>query len=119
MDELIAKVQRVATELDEVRDALRHEEGAGAPIDLELLNSFKASVDHMRHVLWAYIEAMTTSGDVDRTLQQYRIQRATEMLRQLREQGPLEATTPQASNFLREVQAIADGALERHGRGRG
>ena len=116
MNSLIQKVQQVAKDLDEVRDQL-HGKGKGAaatPVDIELLNSFKTSVDHMRHVLWAYIEAMTTTGDVDRTLQQYRLQRATEMLRQLREHGPLHPETPQASSFLREIQAIADGALDRH-----
>jgi len=119
VDRLISKVQRVAAELDEIRDALPQQEQPDAPLDLELLNAFKTSVDQMRHVLWAYIEAMTTSGDVDHTLRQYRMQRATEMLRQLREHGPVEATTPQASNFLREVQAIAEGALRRHGKDRG
>jgi len=118
VDSLIPKVQRVAAELDEIRDALHRQESTGAPLELELLNGFKASVDHMRHVLWAYIEALSTSAGVDRTLQQYRIQRATEMLRQLRAQGPVEPTTPHASSFLREVQAIADGALQRHAKDR-
>ena len=117
MRALIEKVQKVAKDLDEVRDQLHGKgkpAGPASPVDIELLNSFKASVDHMRHVLWAYIEAMTTTGDVDRTLQQYRLQRATEMLRQLREHGPLHPETPQTSSFLREIQAIADGALDRH-----
>jgi len=114
--ELIQNVQRVAQELDEIQQGLQHAEAAtpSIPLDLELLNNFKASVDHMRHVLWAYIEAMSSNGDVDRTLQQYRMQRATEMLRQLREAGPLSAENPHASSFLREIQAIADGALQRH-----
>ncbi len=119
VEALIHKVQRVVAELDEIRDALGAQERPAEPMDLELLSGFKASVDHMRHVLWAYIEALSTTGDVDRTLHQYRIQRATEMLRQLRAQGPFEVITAQDGNFLREVQAIAEDALERHGRGRG
>ncbi|MBZ5648140.1 MAG: hypothetical protein LAN37_13065 [Acidobacteriia bacterium] len=117
VDTLIPKVQRVAKELDEIRDELHHKggpSGTALPVDIELLNSFKTSVDHMRHVLWAYIEAMSKSDDVDRTLQQYRLQRATEMLRQLREHGPLHPENPQANSFLREIQAIADGALDRY-----
>ncbi len=119
MQALIKKVQQVAKDLDEVRDQLHSKGRPVAPMDIELLNSFKASVDHMRHVLWAYIEAMSTKGDVDRTLQQYRLQRATEMLRQLREHGPLHPETPQTSSFLREIQAIADGALDRHVQSKG
>ena len=117
MDTLIEKVQTVAKELDEIRDEL-YGPGSGKPepLDIELLNSFKASVDHMRHVLWAYIEAMTKRGSIDQTIQHYRLQRATEMLRQLREHGPVEPTNPQARNFLREVEAIADSALERYSR---
>ncbi len=116
MDELIHKVEHVARDLDQIRDELgrQHAAAPGAALDLDLLNNFKASVDHMRHVLWAYIEALTKTGDVDQTLQQYRMQRATEMLRQLREHGPLERESPQASNFLLEIQAIADSALMRH-----
>ncbi len=116
MDGLIDKVQKVAKELDEIRDEL-YGPGEGkppAPLDFKLLDSFKASVDHMRHVLWAYIEAMTKRRNIDQTIQQYRLQRATEMLRQLREHGPLEADSPQAHNFLREVEAIADSTLERY-----
>jgi len=119
---LIEKVQQVAKDLDEVRDQLHGKGGTAGPAtpaDIELLNSFKASVDHMRHVLWAYLEAMSTTGDVDRTLHHYRLQRATEMLRQLREHGPLHPETPQATSFLREIQAIADGALDRHAQSKG
>ncbi len=117
MDTLIEKVQTVAKELDQIRDEL-YGPGPGKPepLDLELLNSFKASVDHMRHVLWAYIEAMTKQDRIDKTIQQYRLQRATEMLRQLREGGLFEPTNPQARNFLREVEAIADSTLERSSR---
>ena len=118
MDSLIDKVQAVAKELDAIRDRLQ-QHAAGSleqELDATLLNSFKTSVDHMRHVLWAYIEAMTKSTGVDQTIQQYRLQRATEMLRQLREHGPVEPNSPQAHNFLREVEAIADSTLQRYTR---
>jgi hypothetical protein len=116
MDDLIPKVERVARELDEIRDQLHQPGSSGrTPLDLELLAQFKSSVDHMRHVLWAYIEAMSQPvGDKDETLHQYRMKRATEMLRLLREHGPLGTGSPQESSFLREVQAIADGALKRY-----
>ena len=115
MDSLIEKVQTVAKELDQIRDEL-YGQGTGKPepLDLQLLNSFKTSVDHMRHLLWAYIEAMTNRASIDTTIQQYRLQRATEMLRQLRQHGPVEPTDTQSRNFLHEVEAIADSALERY-----
>ena len=121
MDDLIPKVERVARELDEIRDQLHQPDTVGrTPLDLELLNQFKGSVDHMRHVLWDYIEAMSVPGgsDKDETLHQYRMKRATEMLRMLREHGPFGSGSAQESSFLKEVQAIADSTLKRYAKAR-
>lgn len=126
MDELAERVHRVTKDLEHLRQELDRAATAGpeqrqqlervkGQLSLVLLNDFKASVDHMRHVLWAYIETLTREqGDqIERALQAVRMQRTTDMLRALQSSAP-DWEQPEARSFLEQIQAIANTAVERH-----
>ena len=87
-------------------------------LEVGLMNDFKSAVDHTRHALWNYVEVTTGSvgTDVERALQTYRMQRVTDMLRVLRQQGepPDVAETPEGRSFLEEIQAVAATTVDRH-----
>ena len=82
----------------------------------DLLHEFKGAVDHMRHLLWSYIESAQKDEDVQRTLERVRMRRVTEMLKVL-EPDVDERTmdsTPETDSFFDAVQKIANKALDRH-----
>ena len=79
----------------------------------DLVHEFKAAVDHMRHFLWSYIEAVAEGkgNDMNTALVMYRMRRVTEMLRVLEEPFKnLGSGLPQrveTRNFIDEVTRIA------------
>lgn len=83
----------------------------------DLVHEFKASVDHMRHFLWSYIEAVSEGkgNDMKTALQMYRMRRVTEMLRVLEEPfrtvGENLPPRPELNSFIEEVTLIASLAL--------
>jgi len=86
-------------------------------LEENLLNDFKAAVDHMRHLLWSYVEAETRKrgGDLRATMQQLRIQRVTEMLRVLApsvEEAKVNHQS-EARSFFEVIQQIADSTMDR------
>src|SRR5437899_333946 len=94
MSELTTRIRRVTEDLQAIQEQLssaaRHDASSEEResvmeemLNLELINEFKTSVDHMRHLLWSYIEASSSQGrlTVSHTLQNVRMQRVTEMLR--------------------------------------
>lgn len=87
-------------------------------VTMELLADLRSAVDHLRTFLWAYVEAATkkSGGSVDATLQAARVQRATEMLRMLRQQftDPHSVPMPEARSLFAEISALAHTAFERH-----
>ncbi|MGH9650816.1 MAG: hypothetical protein ACRD3A_07720 [Terriglobales bacterium] len=87
-------------------------------VTLDLLADFRSAIDHLRTFLWAYVEAATrkSGGSVDSTLQEVRIQRATEMLRMLREQlsAPNSTPVPEVRSLFEEISALAHTAYDRH-----
>lgn len=87
-------------------------------VTLELLADFRSAVDHMRTFLWAYVEAAArrSGASLDATLQTARAQRATEMLRQLRQQlaAPDSVLAPATRSLFTEISAIAHTAYDRH-----
>jgi hypothetical protein len=128
MPELSLRIRRVTDDLQVIQSELSHAAEHGASPeerervmreidDLKMLNDLKAAVDHMRHLLWSYIEASSKKGaDVERTLQAVRMQRVTEMLKILAptvdEEQPMQA--PEAQSFLDMVQLIAHKTVDRH-----
>src|SRR5947208_3172540 len=106
MSELIIRIQRITQDLHAVQEQLTSAARPDAPasvrnevmqemLNLELITEFKTAVDHMRHLLWSYIEASASKGRVSDTLQTVRMQRVTEMLRILQ---PTVDTTQDASS---------------------
>src|SRR3954470_9581540 len=94
MSELTSRIRRITEDLQAVQQQLSSAARPDAPsferdavmqemINVELINEFKTSVDHMRHLLWSYIEASSSKGSltVSDTLQTVRMQRVTEMLK--------------------------------------
>lgn len=82
----------------------------------DMLHEFKSAVDHMRHLLWSYIESAQRDEKIERTLERVRMKRVTEMLKILEpnvDERRIEAT-PETDSFFDAVQKIASKALDRH-----
>jgi len=90
----------------------------GQPVSMEVLSEFKSSLDHSRDSVWALLDvAAGYSGHtIEETLQNHRMQRASELLHVLRHEVEF-PTRPQSAAsrlFLEEVQVVADLVLRRH-----
>lgn len=127
MNDLTTRIRRVTEDLhaiqqelsvaakspttDRERDRIMH-----ALATSDLLHEFKSSVDHMRHLLWSYIESAQKNEDVQRTLERVRMKRVTEMLRILEPdmQEKRMNDLPEVDSFFDAVQKIAAKALDRH-----
>lgn|SRR5581483_522378 len=55
------------------------------PVNVEALSHFKAALDHARHSVWALLEVLAgySGNTVTEVLQNYRVQRASELLHTL------------------------------------
>ena len=87
-------------------------------VDANMANELKVAVDHMRHLLWSYLEATEAEGEnVAERLQNVRMRRVTEMLRTLQpvvgEKSVKES--PESESFFQLIHQIANTTLERHG----
>ena len=132
MSELTDRILRVTEDLQVIQETLSAAAAPGAPpevrerimedlLDKNMITELKAAVDHMRHLLWSYIEASSNKNPhmVTRTLQAVRMQRVTEMLKIL-QPGVAEAresAMPEAQSFFDAIQRIAASAVEKHGTG--
>ncbi|HYX67540.1 MAG TPA: hypothetical protein VE825_00285 [Terriglobales bacterium] len=129
VDDITRRIQRVTDDLraiqEELGGAAAAEAAQGEParlldelLEKDLINHFKLAVDHMRQFLWSYIDAVCKKEgrNVDYTLQAFRMQRVTEMLRIMRERVELPRIMklPEAHSFFEEIQATADSAIDRH-----
>jgi hypothetical protein len=129
VDDITRRIQRVTDDLraiqEELGEAPIQDPAQSEPVRLldellekDLINDFKLAVDHMRQFLWTYIDAVCRKEGrpVDYTLQAFRMQRVTEMLRIMRERVELPQIMqlPEAHSFFEEIQATADSALDRH-----
>ena len=132
MSELTERIRRVTEDLQVIQSTLSDAAAPGAPaearerimqelLDMSMIAELKAAVDHMRHLLWSYIEASSNKNPhmVTRTLQAVRMQRVTEMLKILQPgvQEARESATPEAQGFFDAIQKIAASAVDKHGIG--
>jgi hypothetical protein len=130
MSELTARIRRVTEDLKAIQEQLssaaRHDAPAAERdaamdemLNVELINEFKTSVDHMRHMLWSYIEASSSKGKlpVSSALQSVRMQRVTEMLKILQPSvdNAQNASSPEAKSFFEVIHNIANSAVDKHG----
>jgi hypothetical protein len=129
MSELSERILRVTADLRLIQEQLSRAAQPGAPHSVreaimqemlqgQMISEFKGSVDHMRHLLWSYIEASAPNShqQVTETLQAVRMQRVTEMLKVL--QPTIDEVnmmrTPEAKSFLDLINQIASSAMDRH-----
>lgn len=115
MTDMSSNISRVTEDLNGLLKKLSSAQGPEAArlveqaLSLEVMRDFKLAVDAMRHLLWIYIEAASraTSGDINDTIHGLRLQRATEILRNLREGGmPISREMPEGRSFLEQVDAL-------------
>ncbi|HXE91804.1 MAG TPA: hypothetical protein VNK82_12680 [Terriglobales bacterium] len=87
-------------------------------LDQGLMEDFRAAVDHLRHLLWAYLQASGEQSGVgvDQMLQASRMRRVTEMMRHLREQLTLPEVrrSPEARTLLEELSSFTQSTVDRH-----
>jgi hypothetical protein len=130
MSELSTLIRRVTEDLHSIQselgeaahskaDKARRDQVMQQIVDADLVNEFKTAVDHMRLMLWSYIEAASHNKDVAETLQSVRMQRVTEMLKILDVEDVRASKAPEAASFLDLINQIANTALDRHGRSHG
>lgn len=128
------KSDRLAADLGELVEQLRFLEATltsshtrlspgkctldGETIEAELLAEFKTALDRTRHSVWALLEGLAgySGYTVEEVLQNYRMQRASELLHALRGQVQSAAVPESAAarTFMEEVQIVAELALRRH-----
>ncbi|HLJ28475.1 MAG TPA: hypothetical protein VKY85_17320 [Candidatus Angelobacter sp.] len=115
MTEMRANISRVTEDLNGLLKKLSNAKGPEAAkliegvLTFEMMGDFKLAVDAMRHLLWIYIEAASraTSGDINDSIHGLRLQRATEILRGLREGGiPISRQLPEGRSFIEQVEAL-------------
>lgn len=127
MSELTTRIRRVTEDLQAIQAELVAATRPEAPdgererilrelAGSDLLHEFKSGVDHMRHLLWSYIESARKDENIQRTLERVRMKRVTEMLNIL-EPDVAERkmnASPEADSFFDVIQKIANKALDRH-----
>jgi len=129
MSELRTRIRRITEDLHAVQEQLSSAARTDAPsaerdavmqemLNLDMINEFKTSVDHMRHLLWSYIEASSSKGrlNVSDALQSVRMQRVTEMLRILQPtvDRAKDKSTPESRSFFEVINTIANSAMDSH-----
>lgn len=117
MNEIGSNITRVTEDLNGLLRKLSTARGPEVArlieqaLTLEVMRDFKQAVDAMRHLLWIYIEAASraTSGDINHSIHGLRLQRATEILRGLREGGvPISRQLPEGRSFIEQVEALVN-----------
>jgi predicted DNA-binding protein len=117
MNEMGSNIARVTEDLNGLLKKLSNAKGSEAAdlieqiLTIEVMRDFKLAVDAMRHLLWIYIEAASraTSGDINDSIHGLRLQRATEILRSLREGGiPISRQLPEGRSFIEQVEALVN-----------
>ena len=133
MSDLTDRIRRAIDDLQAIKNQLeaaadpRASQGKDRilqdPETMPRLRELKTLVDHMRHLLWAYMEAESAAGgataaSVEAKLQSVRMQRVTEMLKTLQPDVGSESTAalPEASTFFDLIQDIAHSTVDRHQR---
>lgn len=126
MQEVVERMRRVSEDLREIRKRLEELCDSETPdhkvidevLQLDLIRDFKTSIDQIRLFLWNYFQAAVDrcQADPDDTLQEFRLRRATEMLRSLQDEITMPTTPAQLEvrSLFERLQTLADVAVERH-----
>jgi hypothetical protein len=113
------RIRDVIAELQEIQLILDTERPTDEALaDTAAVVELKNYLDNLRHFVWAYLEAQSQEGlgDIESTLQNYRMKRVTEMLRVLRTQiediDP--GSSPEAPSFFEELVLAADTVYDKN-----
>jgi hypothetical protein len=79
-------------------------------LTFDLLDNFKNSLDHARHMVWPYVIALQQGSpeNVDFALQQYRMQRVREMLTTIRKDEAALRDDAKTLLFLAEMHRMTN-----------
>src|SRR5437899_8693086 len=79
-------------------------------LTFDLLDTFKNSLDHARHMVWPYVIAMQQGSpeNVDFALQQYRMQRVREMIGTIRKDEEALKSDAKTLLFLAEMHRMTN-----------
>jgi hypothetical protein len=79
-------------------------------LTFDLLDNFKNSLDHSRHMVWPYVIALQQGSpeNVDFALQQYRMQRVREMLTTIRKDEEALKNDAKTLLFLAEMHRMTN-----------
>jgi hypothetical protein len=129
LEELTARIERVLDDLLHIREDLttgaawerdrKAEPQNGGHVDLATIRRLKSQLDEMRQFLWWLLRDVAASSgvDPDATLQNFRLERATEMLRTLQAEAAQSASLQEAMatpSFVDVLQSFATTAVDRH-----
>jgi hypothetical protein len=87
------------------------------PIDAKIAAEFRDALDLVRHSIWAYQAARGADSpqQAQGAVQQYRMNRVTQMLRMLRATGSQEVSgSTEAEGFIEQVHAMAALTVDKH-----
>lgn len=116
MNALRETMRRITHDLNTLREELATSSQSGVRelieemLTMEVMQDFQSSVDSVRHLIWAYIEAATQAkapGEVDYEVQSLRLQRAIGILRSLRG-GSVPTGVVGHFSFVEQVSALVD-----------
>ena len=121
MSNLPEKIHAVMQDLRTIQQEIQSVGGKGprlAELDPATLTEFHKSVDHMRQLLWSYIQAdrVSKGQNLDEEMRSLRLQHVTEMLQSIQREAKVRQfkPNPTTASFLNAVHQIADAAFERH-----
>jgi hypothetical protein len=128
VEKLAARIERVRKDLlaiqQELTSGAAWERAGTAPpppaaptVDLASIQGLKSSVDEMRHFLWWLLQEISlASGTGADSLQQFRMNRATEMLCSLRTEMALSQSPdkPETRSFFDALQSFTTITVDRH-----
>ncbi|MCU1284391.1 MAG: hypothetical protein JWO13_741 [Acidobacteriales bacterium] len=117
MNDLAQDISNLSAALNQLCKTL--ESKAGTPITdselagsltFDLLDTFKNSLDHARHMVWPYVIALQQGSpeNVDFALQQYRMQRVREMLATIRKDEEALKSDAKTLLFLAEMHRMTN-----------
>ena len=124
MSELTTRILRATMELRQLEFDLRAaiellaaEPNRPEVIDPKIAAEYRDALDLNRHALWAYQAARgaDTPEQAEGAVQQYRMNRVTQMLRMLRAAGSEElSNSTDAEGFIEQVHAMAALTVDKH-----
>lgn len=120
MEPISIRIRKLTDELrgleHDLNTLLRPQPAGLGPDELlsrALLSDFRAAIDHVRLLLWAYAAPASRSEEVAHLLQTTRMERVSQMLGEMGQHSTSAESAPEMWNFLQRVQHIVQAAIDR------